>query len=373
MKKFHTCLLLSIFLFEIVSINILTSQVIVRTDSLVWYDASTITIEGRGWSDVLKPFDRLPKNAESNVRAPVWRLSRNSAGIAVHFFSDAGKIAARWKISNNTIFHHMTDVGIKGLDLYSKTPSDNHWRWAGIGRPEGLSNHYVLVKGLSKKMREYLLYLPLYDEIDSLLIGIDSTSVCKSFNPTENRTKPLLFYGTSITQGCSASRPGMAYPAIIGRALDVESINLGFSGNGRMDLEIASLIGTLDVSCYILDCLPNMTAEDIVTRTVPFVSQLRVMNPTAPIVLVENIQYTNSWIDTSAITLIQRKNHDLMKMYELLQKNGTKQLYYIASSDLIGTDDEGAIDGAHLTDIGMLRLSEKVIFLLKSLNLQSMR
>ena len=106
--------------------------------------------------------------------------------------------------------------------------------------------------------------------------------------PVGNR-KPLVFYGTSITQGGCASRPGMVHTAILGRWLDRPVINLGFSGNGTMDPEMADLMAELDPALYILDCLPNINAAQVAKRVVPFVRTLRKARPETPILLVEDL------------------------------------------------------------------------------------
>ena len=110
------------------------------------------------------------------------------------------------------------------------------------------------------------------------------------------RAKPIVFYGTSITHGACASRPGMVHTAILGRRLDRPVVNLGFSGNGRMDQTVGDYLVQIDASLFVIDCLPNMGPADVSAKCVPLVKQLRSAKPLIPIVLVEDRRFTNDWI-----------------------------------------------------------------------------
>src|SRR5262249_47654418 len=158
---------------------------------------------------------------------------------------------------------HMPATGVSGLDLYVKTEAGK-WHWLAIGRPSKQSNHVSLVSGLPAGKHEYLLYLPLYNRVSSVEIGLAKDQKLEKAEPRPaERQKPIVFWGTSITQGGCASRPGMVHTAILGRRLDRPVINLGFSGNGKMEPEMADLLAELDPAVYVLDCLPNLTAAEV--------------------------------------------------------------------------------------------------------------
>src|SRR5262249_19903218 len=245
----------------------------------VWHDVRTLTVEGQGWADTAAPFDRFPARAEKLVRPPVWGLSRHSAGLAVRFVSDATALHARWTLTSaNLALPHMPATGVSGLDLYVRTPSG--WRWAANGRPKDRTNTAQLVSGLPAGTREFLLSLPPYNGVSSVEVGVPKGATVKPgpARPAEQR-QPIVFYGTSITQGGCASRPGMVHTAILGRRLDRPVINLGFSGNGKMEPEMAALLAELDPAAYVLDCLPNMVAEEVEARVEPFVRARRKAHP----------------------------------------------------------------------------------------------
>src|SRR4029078_5357869 len=157
------------------------------------------------------------------------------------------------------------------------------------------TNDQILVTGLDKQSRDYLLYLPLYNGVSSVEIGLPPDArLSRADKYPEGHTKPIVFYGTSITQGGCASRPGMVHTAILQRRLNCPAINLGFSGNGRMEPEVADLMAEIDASIYVIDCLPNMNAKDVEARGYDFVMKLLNKRPKTPIVLVEDRSYANS-------------------------------------------------------------------------------
>src|SRR5262245_24772295 len=169
--------------------------------AILWYDLRLLDVEGKGWPDTKAPYDRLPARAEGVVRGPVWNLSRQSAGLYARFLTDATTIHARWTlISDKLAMPHMPATGVSGLDLYVRSEK-GHWQWLAVGRPEQKTNTAQLVSGLAPSKREYLLYLPLYNGVSSVQIGIPkSSALAKGPARPPERQKPIVFYGTSITQ-----------------------------------------------------------------------------------------------------------------------------------------------------------------------------
>ena len=146
--------------------------------------------------------------------------------------------------------------------------------------PTGKENHVTIVKNMLPQEREFMLYLPLYDGIDKLEIGIDpGAEIVASELNSPDRENPIVMYGTSILQGASASRPGMAATNIIGRRFDREVLNLGFSANAFLDKEIAELMSEVEASAYVLDFVPNASVSQIKELTIPFYRILRKKHP----------------------------------------------------------------------------------------------
>ena len=326
---------------------------------LQWHDVSQWGVEGRAWPDLERKrwYDRFPSQAEATVTPAVWGLSRHSAGMLVRFKTNADAIWANYTLFSDRISQpNMTAIGVSGLDLYARDDAGK-WRWVGVTRPAAKVVRQSIIARLAPGTREYAVYLPLYNGIDSLSIGIPPGA---SFERLAPRTeKPIVFYGTSITHGASASRPGMTHVAILGRRFDRPVVNLGFSGNGRMDAAVGDLLVKIDAAVYVIDCLPNMDAAAVTLKCVPLVKQIRAARPTTPIVLVEDRRQTNSWI-LPALTKFHTDNHAALRAcLDALTKDGIKGLYYLAGDDLLGDDAEAATDGSHPSDLGMVRQADR--------------
>jgi len=330
-----------------------------RVDGAVaWYDVRPLGVEGQGWSDTLAPFDRLPGRAEKKVRDAVWGLSRHSAGECVRFVTDATEIHAHWTLTSARLeMPHMPATGVSGVDLYVKA-DDGRWKWLAVGQPKAQENSARLAGGIPKGTREYLLYLPLYNGVEAVEIGLPNEAKLWKADERMSKLGPIVFYGTSITQGGCASRPGMLHTALLGRWLDAPVINLGFSGNGRMEAEVAEFMAELNPSIYVIDCLPNIGAAEVTERTAPLVKILRAAHPDTPIVLVEDRSYSDAFLITSKRERNETSRAALRAVYEHLHAAGDKHLYYLPGEDLLGEDNEGTVDSSHPTDLGFFRQAQ---------------
>lgn len=325
---------------------------------LAWHDVTTWGLEGRALGDMERKrwFDRLPAVADGKVTPAVWNLSRDSAGMMVRFKTDSALIWADYTLFRERINGvNMTPIGASGLDLYARDDAGK-WRWVGVARPEKKAVRVELINSLKPGLREYAVYLPLYNGVENLSIGVAPTA---KFEPLAPRTeKPIVFYGTSITHGASASRPGMVHTAILGRRFDRPVINLGFSGNGRMDAAVGELLVKIDAAVFVIDCLPNMGAAAVREKCIPLVNQLRAAHPLTPIVLVEDRRYTNVWIQPKRDQGHSENHAALRESFEKLKAAGVTGLYYIPGDDLLGADGEGATDGSHPNDLGFVRQAD---------------
>lgn len=329
-------------------------------DGLTWYDVTKWQVEGRILPDEPRErwFDRFPAAAKDTVTSAVWNLSRHSAGMAVRFRTNATAIHVDYKLLSNRLdMPHMPATGVSGIDLYAKD-TDGQWKWVQVTRPNSQTVKAQLVSGLSPGSREYMAYLPLYNGVDTVSFGVAADS---EFAPLAAREKPIVFYGTSITHGACASRPGMVHTAIIGRKFDAPVVNLGFSGNGRMDLAVGDYLAQIDAAVYVIDCLPNMNAKTVSEKCVPLIKQLRAAKPNTPIVLVEDRRNTNSWILPSRDKFHDENHAALETAYKQLLADGVTGLSYIAGDSLYGDDADGATDGSHANDLGFMR--QAMVFL----------
>jgi hypothetical protein len=325
------------------------------TDSLKFYDGQDFTIIGKYHNE--KNYVRFPQQYQTKLRKEVWGLGQNAAGISIRFRSNATDISIRWTLKDDNLFSHMAATGIKGVDLYAMV--NGAWQFIQTGRPKEKTNEYVMFKKGDPVYREYLLNLPLYDGVDLVSVGINAdAAITKPVEQFLIEKKPVVYYGSSIAQGGCASRPGMAFTNIMERKLDRSIINFGFSGEGKFDSSVAEAMGEIDAALYVVDCNPNTDEPLIYERAVNLVKLLKHTKPTVPVLLVENFPFENSYFVPIAQRTELKKMKDLQRAYATLIQDGIKNLYYKKSAGMIGTDHEGAVDGVHPTDLGMMRIAE---------------
>ena len=342
----------------------LLAGIFVKTSAqeIVYTDATVLPLYGKAVQETSGWYTRFPAAYEKESRKALWDLSLNSAGLYIRFRSDAPQINAKW-VNRNFQMPHMTEVGIGGLDLYTLTTDG--WRFVGAGFTwtKGTRHERKIVSNMKPQMREYMLYLPLYDSIDSLYVGVPegyTVALPAVDRPSDN--KPVVMYGTSILQGGCATRAGMAHTAIISRKLDREVINLGFSGNAHLDPEVARLMAAVkDPGVFVLDFVPNCTPALIEEKGEAFFRILREAHPDVPVVFVENPFFPHAIVDEKTDNDIKENNATLRSLYEKMKKEGQMQLYYVAKEGMTGDDGDSFVDGVHLTDLGMLRYAEHIL------------
>jgi hypothetical protein len=324
-----------------------------------WHDASSLEIEGRGWADTAGPFERLPDSAKSKATPAVWGLSKDSAGLCIRFLTDSATVHARWSLTSGSLsMPHMPATGVSGLDLYARS-ADGSWRFVGNAPPakQDDNTHTFTFPDGGRPDRECLLYLPLYNGTKSLALGVPAGRTLRKPDPRpESLRRPVVVYGTSIVQGGCASRPGMAWPAILGRLLERPVINLGFSGSALMEPPLAEVLAELDPALFVVDCIWNMgDAPDLYQTRVPtLVRTLRAAHPQTPILFVGQ-------------SLIRPGDHptkptrDQEAAVQALQAEGVPGLFTAPGTDLVGDDGEATVDGVHMTDLGMHRQAHALL------------
>jgi lysophospholipase L1-like esterase len=345
-----------------------------QSDSnLKWFNPQTntySTLKGKAWqsADSANYYNRLPAAAEKEVRKEVWNLAKQTAGEYLDFNTTAQKIVIKYQINGSKSLDNMPTLGVSGVDLYVQD-IQNKWHWikAAYSFKDTVTYSYENFDR-ALKIKKFRLYLPLYNSPKWLKIGVAANA---DFKVEEaNEKLPLIFYGTSIMQGASASRPGMAWLNILGRKLDQPVINLGFSGNGRLEAPLIDLMNETDAKLFVLDCQPNLTdkkvypAEEIEKRITSSIQILKAKHPKIPILLVEHssgLPQVN--LDTALTGRYIWTSQILNNTYQKLQKSGIKNLYILTAKE-IGFTDDSTIDGTHPNDFGMMQYAnayEKII------------
>ena len=331
------------------------------SQNIVYTDASEFPVYGKAVENTSARYERLPSELKGVSREPLWYLGRNSAGLYIRFRSNSTSIHARWESTFNNSMTHMTDTGTKGLDLYALV--DGEWRHVCSAQPQGKKSERRIIADMDPVEREYMLYLSLYDGVSSLEIGVDEGATLAQPAVDSPRTdKPIVMYGTSILQGGCANRPGMAHTNIISRRLDREVINLGFSGNALLDMEIARLMASVeDPGLFVLDYAPNAYADMIDESGEKFFRVIRDAHPDFPVILVEDVIFPHTAYDNRIKEEVILKNQAQKRLFTRLKKSGEKKIYYIGAEGMIGDDGEATVDGIHFTDLGMMRYVDHVL------------
>lgn len=330
-------------------------------EAIRWIDpqrAGFPVVQGQAWPQELAgSYRRLPERMRSEVRPMLWKLSGHSAGLSIHFRSNASPIRVRYTVTGNDerAMHHMPSTGVSGLDLYAVDREGNEQY---VSRSADWSGRDTICYRFSPKPDphfdrigyEFRLYLPLYNGVTRLEIGVDSAAQFE-WLPLRSE-QPIVAYGTSILQGACASRPGMAWSTVLARKLDCPLLNFGFSGNGQMDSVILAELGGIDARLYVVDCLPNLTEmpdAEVADRFRQGVSLLRRYRH-VPILLVEHAEAEADGGDSAA----RRKNSLLRECYDRLCGEGIEDLHYLSCAE-IGLPDDALVDGIHPSDYGMVR------------------
>jgi lysophospholipase L1-like esterase len=330
--------------------------------ALNFVDARTLTMGGQGWP-AAEPFTRLPDIAKGRVPESVWGLSRHSAGIHVDFQTHATALSLRWTLRSDSLdMPHMPATGVSGLDVYIDDPRRG-WTFVANVRPSGLQNEgRVILPPLGGGKRKFRVYLPLYNGVSKLELSGNEGMPLEPISP-HREENAIVVYGTSIAQGGCASRPGNAWPSMVGRDLGRSVINLGFSGAGRMETEVVELISSIKPAIFVVDCLRNMgsfSEAELKMRVARTAVLLSTAHPTTPLVFVDldtdggRDRYAdrNTWQRDAILALPELRS---------------RKLAFVNGEKLLGTDNEGTVDGVHPNDLGMRRQADAVSAVIKRL------
>lgn len=343
-------------------------SILFATAQTKWLDPlqqSQPVVQGRWWSDELRSnYHRLPDRAKEHVRAAVWNLSRQSAGLSIRFHSNAPSIKVRYRVTGGLSMFHMPSTGVSGLDLYA-TDADGRLRWCAsrfnLSFKDTINYEFKDITYFTGEDRGYdfELFLPLYNEVAWMEIGVDEGRELQ-FLPASTEA-PIVVYGTSIAQGACASRTGMAWTNIVKRETACPLINLGFSGNGLLEEEVFNYLAEIPAKLFIIDCLPNLSTERtefIYDRLLRGVDILR-QKSQAPILLVEH-NYANGPSSQQAVDWYTGSNAEQRRAYEALLAKGVTGLYYLSHDELAFTQ-ESMVEGVHPNDLGMRQYADAYI------------
>lgn len=336
---------------------ILFSTVAYAAPKRVYVDATTLTVINKAQNDGMplrridvEDFD-IPKFAKKPLT--------NSTGLAVVFSTDSRSISAKWTTASKSLGSNMTPIFHSGLDLYIK--KDGKWVFAGVARPKtkGVTEHeFVIVKRMDEGVKECMLYLPMFNTLQSLEIGVDEGA---TINPIPSPFKhKILFVGSSLTHGASASRPGACYVARMGRMLNAETPNIGLSGKCRLDDFFANIVCATKADAYFFDTFSNSTKKHIEERLYNFVKRIATAHPDKPLIFLQTVKRDAGIFDVGA----RKRNDDQSNAARALMPQIRKEfpnVYFLDPGFVVGDDGEGTVDGVHLNDLGVQRTLDHIM------------
>ncbi len=322
-----------------------------------WFDGTALPMEGRGYAPerLASPYHRLPADALDHVTPDVRGLQSDTAGLCFRFRTDSRKLRIFWKTTKPVIrMWNMAPSGADGIDVYQERP-DGSWHFVKPPFPIPPNSSGAEYTWEVEPELTTLVYLPLYNGIAEFRLGVEPGRHVEAAPARRSGiAKPVVFYGTSITQGASAAHPGGCWVAQAARFADVEAVNLGFSGSGKMEDSMLECLSEIDAALYVLDTVSNMTPELIRERMEHFVRGLAERRPGTPILLTANVFVMGEHhrLRDAAVRAI----YDKLKSEDPVKWS----ILHFAGDDAaaLAPDDDGTEDGVHLNDLGMKRAGE---------------
>ncbi len=320
-----------------------------------YVDAATLTLVNKA-QPTSQPFHRVEVADYADLSKTVRLYYTYSTGVAVVFRTDSRTLTARWTTTDRKTSTHYAALAQKGMDLYIKR--DGKWIFAGIARPkEGAEHTAKIVEHMDGSEKECLLYLPLFDEVKSLEIGVDANARIEAVkNPFRHK---IVVIGSSITHGVGASRPGLAYPAQLERATGFEFVNLGASGQCKMEQFFAHVAADVEADAFLFDSFSNPSAQQIDERLQSFVKTIRTAHPATPLIFLQTeVRESRNFNDKIRKFEDDKRAASEAGMHKLLKQD--KHIYFLNPGMPLGDDHEATVDGVHPSDLGFNRMLEVV-------------
>ncbi len=290
---------------------------------------------------------RLPARLKESVRPEVWGLAQCPSGGRIRFRTDSttvGIVAENPRFSN---MHHMPSVGENGFDIYVDG------KYLGSTWPDGAGKMAQTWKiGAEPKLREVTLYLPLYKAVSIQSVSLDAGARIEPPRPYKV-AKPIVYYGSSITQGGCASNPGGSCQALLERKLNADFVNLGMSGNGLGEPALAEAIRELDASCIVLDFWANPVLEKYIAALPVFVELLREKRPKIPILVVSPFYFPSEDANPKVRESQEAKRRFAREFVASRRKQGDRKITYVDGLKMLSRDQAaGLVDGVHCNSLG---------------------
>lgn len=332
----------------------------VQRDGAVFYNVTEAPFSVHGLIRENDAWARMPASIADNVNDGVKALAHNTAGGRVRFVTDSTYVVIKTVQPDTSPFSHMAFTGKAGFDLYCGSGAASTYVKSFVP-PVDMKGGFESVIDLGERRKRLLtIDFPLYDNVTDLYVGLLGTAEL-SAAPEYTVTKPVVYYGSSITQGGCASRAGNSYQGFLSRWLDADYINLGFSGSARGEKIMADYIASLDMSAFVLDYDHNApTAQHLEATHEALFKCVRAAHPDIPIIVMNRPKIYLGSEELHRLNII-------LRTVENARVSGDDNVYFISGRELMALcSDEGTVDGTHPTDLGFYSMAKAVLPVLKS-------
>ena len=302
---------------------------------------SRIELTGFPWFEQDRIFRRLPLQQSAILPSEVDRLANCTAGGKIRFRSNSRKIQLQIKRGILEPGDNMSPMGMGAFDLYAGSPGQEEFRGVLRAHPQEQDILTQIYSSADREMQTFSIYFPTYCSVGSIAIGIEEDAVLQAPEPFTGSSNGIVVYGSSIAQGASASRPGLNYINRLSRRLKRHCVNLGFSGAGKGEVEVAEVISQInDADLFILDFEPN-TVSRYAQKLPDFIKVLRKTHKSVPILVVSRYPFTDYPINVK----------DIEETAAVLNNMHDPKLYFADASNIFGNNPGDYLaDGIHATD-----------------------
>jgi len=322
-----------------------------------------------------EPFRRIPYELAEKTNPGVLMRHTNTAGGRIRFKTDSSCVAIRVAMPQKYLVPYMPFLGTSGFDIYVKTDELSVYKGSFIPPIDRTDGYESLVKFDSREMRDIIIHFPLHDGVNELLIGVETDAVVEK-SETYRSELPIIYYGSSITQGGCASRPGNAYTNSITRNLNVDHVNLGFSGSAKGELVMAEYIAEQPMSLFFYDYDHNAPDVEHLAKThEAFFLTIREKRPELPIIMASRVG-TPKTPQKAEDTL--RRRDVILRTYENAVKRGDKQVMFIDGAEVFKeaqklgmAADSCTVDGIHPNDLGFACMTKSFGYAIKEMLLKN--
>lgn len=329
--------------------------------AITWHSPAEqpLRLTGFAWYDQDHRYRRLPVTPKWPLPSAVNNLANHTAGGQITFRTNSRAIWVKAKLRAVADMVHMPATGQCGFDLYFGAPGAQVFYGATKYNLRATEYEYKLIETSTEELRDVTINFPLYQGVEEVFIGLDEGAEVHEPVPYATSER-VIFYGTSITQGGCASRPGMAYTNILSRRLNVETVNLGFSGNGKGEPELAHLAAQITrPSCLVLDYEANCVSTELLAETLPqFIRIYRESHPQVPILVVSRIPFSHDAFHPETMQARRERFEVQRTTVEGRRADGDENIHFFDGSKLLSAHwDECTVDGIHPTDLGFMQMA----------------